>query len=58
MSDYILKRNLIREDGEVIKVGEPLPSDIDDEVIKIYIEKGIISKKRSYNKAAPKPEGE
>ena len=40
MSDYILKRNLIREDGEVIKVGEPLPSDIDDEVIKIYIEKG------------------
>ena len=58
MSDYILKRNLIREDGEVIKVGEPLPSDIDDDVIKIYIENGIIRKKRSYNKAAPKPEGE
>tara|TARA_R100000808_G_scaffold15021_1_gene35080 strand:- start:183 stop:359 length:177 start_codon:yes stop_codon:yes gene_type:complete len=58
MSEYILKRNLIRENGEVIKVGEPLPSDIDDEVIKIYIEKGIIRKKRSYNKAAPKPEGE
>lgn len=58
MSEYILKRNLIREDGEVIKVGQPLPDDISEEVIEMYLSKGIIKKKRSYNKAAPKPEGE
>jgi hypothetical protein len=57
MSEYILKRNLILDNGEVIKIGSPLP-DMDDDIIKIYIEKGIIRKKRSYNKAAPKPEGE
>ena len=55
MSEYILKRNLIREDGEVIEVGQPLPEDIDDDVIAIYLEKKIITKKRAY-KPAPKQE--
>jgi len=53
MSEYILKRNLIREDGEVIKAGQPLPADIDDDAIEIYLKKGIIRKKRAY-KPAPK----
>jgi len=54
MSQYILKRNLIRR-GEVIKAGQPLPDDIADDVIAIYLEKKIIRKKRSY-KVAPKSE--
>ena len=55
MSKYILKRNLIREDGIVHEAGKPLPDDIDDDVIEIYLKKGIIRKKRAY-KPAPKQE--
>ena len=55
MNEYILKRNLIREDGEVVKAGQPLPADIDDDVIEIYLKKGIIRKKRVH-KPAPKQE--
>ena len=54
MTEYILKRNLIRR-GEVIEVGQPLPEDIDDDTIAIYLEKKIIRKKRVY-KPAPKVE--
>jgi hypothetical protein len=54
MSEYILKRNL-RRDGEVFKVGQPLPEGIDDDTIAIYLEKKIIRKKRVY-KPAPKVE--
>ena len=54
MSEYILKRNLIREDGEVVAVGKPLPDDIDSEVIEIYLKKGIIRKKRAYKAAIEK----
>jgi hypothetical protein len=52
---YILKRNLIRDDGSVVAVGQPLPDDIAEDVIAVYLEKGIIRKKRAY-KPAPKPE--
>ena len=55
MSEYILKRNLIREDGILHEIGKPLPDDIDDDVIEIYLKKGIIKKKRAY-KPAPKQE--
>jgi hypothetical protein len=53
MSEYILKRNLILDDGEVIAIGKPLPDGIDDDVIEIYLKKGIIRKKRAH-KPAPK----
>jgi hypothetical protein len=56
MSEYILNRNLLREDGIAIKAGEPLPDDISEDVITIYLEKGIIRKKRVYNKPAPTQE--
>ena len=52
---YILKRNLIRDDGSVVASGQPLPDDIADDVIAVYLEKGIIRKKRAY-KPAPKSE--
>jgi len=55
MSEYILKRNLIREDGILHEAGKPLPDDIGDDVIDIYLKKGIIRKKR-VNKPAPKQE--
>jgi hypothetical protein len=54
MSQYILKRNLVQDDGEVIKVGQPLPDNVSDDVIEIYLKKGIIRKKRAYSKSAPK----
>ena len=57
MSDeYILNRNLLRDDGLIVKAGEPLPDDVSDVVIKVYLEKGIIRKKRAYKKPAPKQE--
>ena len=57
MSDeYILNRNLIRDDGEIIRAGEPLPDDVSEVVIAIYLEKGIIKKKRASRKPAPKQE--
>ncbi len=46
MSKYILKRNLIREDGQVVAVGQALPDDISEERIEIYLKKGIIKKAR------------
>jgi len=52
---YILKRNLIKDDGSVVASGQPLPDDIADDVIAVYLEKGIIRKKRVY-KPAPKSE--
>ena len=57
MSDeYILNRNLLRDDGEIIRAGQPLPDDVSEVVIAIYLEKGIIRKKRVYNKPAPTQE--
>jgi hypothetical protein len=50
---YILKRNLIRDDGSVVAVGQPVPDDIAEDVIAVYLEKGIIRQKRAY-KPAPK----
>ena len=56
MSDYILKRNLIRDDGSVIPAGEPVPDDVDDEALEKMLAKGTIRKKRAYTKPAPKSE--
>jgi len=50
---YILKRNLIRDDGSVVASGKPLPDDIAEDVIAVYLDKGIIRQKRAY-KPAPK----
>ena len=50
---YILKRNLIRDDGSMVAVGQPLPDDIAEDDIAVYLDKGIIRKKRAY-KPAPK----
>ena len=42
-------------DSNSLEVGQPLPDDIDDDVIEIYLKKGIIRKKRAY-RSAPKQE--
>lgn len=52
---YILKRNLIRDDGSVVAAGQPLPDDIAKDAIAVYLDKGIIRPKRVY-KPAPKVE--
>ncbi len=54
MSDYILKRNLIRDDGGVVPAGEPVPDDVDDEALEQMLAKGTVRKKRVYAKPAPK----
>ena len=56
MNDYIMKRNLIREDGSVIPAGEPVPDDVDDEALEQMLAKGTIRKKRAYTKPAPNSE--
>jgi len=50
---YILKRNLIRENGDVVEAGKPLPDDIPEESIEVYLKKGIIRKKQGYKRPAP-----
>ena len=40
----------------LIRAGQPLPDDVSEVVISIYLEKGIIKKKRAYKKPAPKQE--
>ena len=55
MSDYILKRNLIRDDGSVVPAGQPVPDDVDDEALEQMLAKGTVRKKRAY-KPAPKSE--
>ena len=56
MSDYILKRNLIRDDGSVVPAGQPVPDDVDDEALEQMLAKGTVRKKRAYTKPAPKSE--
>ena len=58
MNDYIMKRNLIRDDGSVVPAGQPVPDDVDDEALEQMLAKGTITtrKKRAYTKPAPKPD--
>ena len=55
MSDYIMMRNLIRDDGSVVPAGDPVPENVDDEALEQMLEKGTVRKKRVY-KPAPKSE--
>ena len=55
MSDYIMMRNLIRDDGSVVPAGDPVPENVDDEALEQMLAKGTVRKKRAY-KPAPKPE--
>ena len=56
MSDYILKRNLIRDDGSVVPAGQPVPEDVDDEALEQMLAKGTVRKKRVYKPAPKKSE--
>jgi len=56
MSDYIMMRNLIRDDGRVVPAGQPVPDDVDDEALELMLAKGTVRKKRAYTKPAPKSE--
>ena len=51
MSEYILKRNLIKEDGSVIPAGEPVPDDVSSEALEQMLAKGTVRKKRAYKPA-------
>ena len=53
MGEYILKRNLIRDDGKVVPAGGPVPDDVSDEALEEMLTKGAVRKKRAY-KPAPK----
>jgi|TARA_Y100000310_G_scaffold129800_1_gene128967 hypothetical protein len=57
MSEYILRRNLIRDDGSVVPAGKPVPDDVSSEALEQMVEKGTVRKKRAY-KPAPKSEEE
>jgi len=55
MSDYIMMRNLIRDDGSVVPAGQPPPEGLSDEALEQMLAKGTVRKKRAY-KPAPKSE--
>jgi hypothetical protein len=54
MSEYILKRNLIKADGSVVPAGKPVPDDVSDEALAQMLARGTVRKKRAYVKPAPK----
>ena len=56
MSDYIMMRNLIRDDGSVVPAGDPVPENVDDEALEQMLEKGTVRKKRVYKPAPKKSE--
>ena len=55
MSEYVMIRNLIREDGSVVAAGKPAPDDLSNEALEQMLAKGTVRKKRAY-KPAPKPD--